>query len=131
MEKTEKPFWNVVADVVDDAGIKKYGRKHPSELKRCLENLDDLVERLNSGVTLQQALSFGFFGSEGEDIYRIGQERKGMKETRLYIHAMIVGGEIRILTIGDKDSQKKDINWCHEWVRTFRKQKDDTGNQTP
>lgn len=73
-----------------------------------------------AGVTLQQAMRSGFFSDEGEDVYRIGQQRKGMKETRLYIFAQIVGGTIKILTIGDKSTQKKDVNWCHQWVREFK-----------
>ena len=113
--------WRLVEGAVDETGIKKYGKKHRDEVRICFENLANLVVRLNSGVTLQQALSFGFFGSEGENAYRVGQERKGMRETRLYVYARIEGGDIKVLTVGDKDTQKKDVKWCHEWVRKNRK----------
>ena len=120
MENERLAFWRVVDGAIDERAIRRYAKKHAKEVLHCFKNLAVLVERLNGGVTLQQALTFGFFGSEGEDVYRIGQERKGMRETRLYIHAMIVGGEIRVLTIGDKDTQSRDVGWCHEWVRGFR-----------
>ena len=76
---------------------------------------------MNSSGTLQQALNFGFFGSEGEDVYRIGQTKVvGAKETRLYIYAKITGPEIQVLTIGDKSSQQADIRKCKEIVRSLK-----------
>lgn len=109
--------WTLSKDIVDENAIKKYHKKHPEETEKCFEYLERLrTKYLNAGITVQQATLSGFFRSEGKDVYRIGQEDKRKKETRLYVHLLITGGEIRVLTIGDKDSQQRDIRWCHEWV---------------
>ena len=80
-------------------------------------------------MTLQQAMHSGFFSDEGEDVYRIGQQRKGMRETRLYIFARITGGKVTVLTIGDKSTQKKDVRWCHQWAREFKSKSKRTEKQ--
>lgn len=112
--------WVLDENPVDAKAIERYHKQHPREVKLCFANLSRLEKMLKQGVTLQQAMRSGFFSDEGEDVYRIGQQRKGMKETRLYIFAQIVGGTIKILTIGDKSTQRKDVNWCHQWVREFK-----------
>ena len=109
----EKIKWVVKSDYADKNRFKKYGKKHHDEVVSCTENLERLEKFLNNGGTLQQAMTFGYFGSEGHDVYRIGQTGlKSAKETRLYIYAKIVGSEIQVLTIGDKDTQKEDIKNC-------------------
>jgi len=45
----------------------------------------------------------------------------------LYVHAQIQGDTIRLLRMGLKDEQQKDVNWCHAWVREFRKQQNNEG----
>lgn len=112
----------VSLETIPEAGpvFKKFRKQHPREYEACFVRLDRLVRMMNQGVTVQQAMHSGFFNSEGEDIYRVGQERKGLKESRLYLHLQIQGDVIRVLRIGLKDEQQKDVNWCHDWVRRFR-----------
>lgn len=112
--------WVLDGDYVDKKGIDKYAKDHQNEVVLCFGNLDRLIRMLNGGVTLQQAMHCGFFSDEGEDVYRIGQQRKGMRETRLYIFARITGGVIKVLTIGDKSTQQRDVRWCHQWSREFK-----------
>jgi len=112
--------WELDDGCIDKKGIEKYGKSHPREVELCFKNLSKLMLMLKSGITLQQAMHSGFFSDEGEDVYRIGQERKGMRETRLYIFARITGGRIKVLKIGDKSTQQKDVRWCHQWVREFK-----------
>lgn len=119
-------MWYLDEDAIDEKGIEKYGRSHQKEVELCFANLGRLMRMLNSGVTLQQAMHSGFFSDEGEDVYRIGQQRKGMRETRLYIFARITGGKVTVLTIGDKSTQKKDVRWCHQWVREFKAKSQET-----
>ncbi len=113
--------WVVKRDYADENRIKKYDKKHHAEVVSCSANLVRLESFLNSGGTLRQALNFGFFRSEGEDVYRIGQTKiVSAKETRLYIYARITGPEIQVLTIGDKSSQQTDIRKCKEIVRSLK-----------
>ena len=87
--------WVLDANPVDAKAIKKYHKQHPREVELCFANLTRLERILKQGVTLQQAMRCGFFSNEGADVYRIGQQRKGIKETRLYIFAQIVAGQLR------------------------------------
>lgn len=112
--------WILDDDYVDKRGLVKYAKSNPKEFELCFGYLDRLMQMLKRGVTLQQAMHSGFFSNEGEDVYRIGQQRKGMRETRLYIFARITGGVIKVLRIGDKSTQAKDVNWCHQWAREFK-----------
>lgn len=110
---SEKIAWVVRRDLADEKRFKKYAKKHRAEVVSCAENLEHLERFLNNGGMLQQAMTFGYFGSEGNDVYRIGQTRvRSARETRLYIYARIVGPEIQVLTIGDKSTQEEDIKSC-------------------
>ena len=114
----EKAEWVVKNDYADKNRFKKYMKKHHDEVASCATNLERLQQFLNNGGTLQQAMTFGYFGSEGNDVYRIGQTcLKSARETRLYIYAKIAGPEIQVLTIGDKSTQKEDIKNCKAKVK--------------
>lgn len=127
----EKVIWVVRKDYADINRFKKYGKKHHNEVVSCTENLEHLEKFLNNGGTLQQAMKFAYFGSEGNDVYRIGQTRlKSAKETRLYIYAKIVGPEIQVLTIGDKDTQKEDIKNCKAKAKILCNKDNNTTTQT-
>ena len=63
----------------------------------------------------------GYFRSEGEDVYRISQVRtQGSKEVRLYIYVCMIESKLYPITIGDKTTQKDDINRCHEVARLIK-----------
>ena len=120
-------MWKLKRDFADEKRFVRYARKHRAEYLACFANLERLQAALNAGFTLQHC-TFGFFSGEGMDVYRIGQTGvPHAHETRLYIYAEIVGKEIQLLTIGDKKSQKHDINLCHTRVQEIRKTKKPDG----
>ena len=124
-------MWVVRSDYADKNRFKKYAKKHHAEVVSCFANLERLRNFLNNGGTLQQAMTFGYFGREGCDVYRIGQTGlKSAKETRLYIYAKIIGPEIQVLTIGDKDTQKEDVNNCKATAKILSSKTNKTTNQT-
>ena len=108
-------MWTVTHDHADGNRLKRYSRKHPRGVASCFTNLAFLAEQLNGGITLQQAQSFGFFSTEGGNVFRIAQTSiRAAKETRLYIYAVAVRSVLYTLTIGDKDSQQADLRRCRE-----------------
>ena len=116
-------MWEVKDIFANRKRFRQYAKKHFNEFASCFKNLDRLRAALEDGMTLQQC-SFGFFGSEGKDVYRIGQSGiPNAHETRLYIYVEIAGTEIYLLTIGDKNTQSLDIEWCHTIVEQIRKRK--------
>ncbi len=113
--------WCIKKEYAEENRFKKYAKKHMQELASCTANLQKLEDFLNGGGTLQQALGFGFFGSEGEDLYRIGQTGiRNAKETRLYVYARITGPDIQVITVGDKSTQQSDIQRCKLLVRKLK-----------
>lgn len=123
-------MWELKEDFANKTRLAQYAKKHRAEYTACFANLGRLHEALAGGLTLQQC-TFGFFGSEGMDIYRIGQSGvPHAHETRLYIYAAITGGEIQVLTIGDKKSQSADIRWCHAQSQVIRNQKRENHGET-
>lgn len=114
--------WEVIQDLAERGRFKDYNKKHPQEFAACIDNLGQVVELLGrfGGV---KGFQVGFFRSEKQGVYRIGQTAvKHAKETRLYIYLDEVGRRIYLLTIGDKDSQVDDIRRCQEIARSIRRQ---------
>ena len=70
---------------------------------------------LNAGEKIG-GFKLDFFRSEGKGLYRIGQ-RKGDHETRLYVYPDQENEIIYILSIGDKNTQQRDINECKKKIR--------------
>ena len=118
MAEKEQPIaWVIDTSLVEAGKMKRYRKRHPSEVASCFVNLGLVLDRLNFGIPFQN-VEYGFLRSEGEGIYRIGQPGiPHAKETRLYIYVHIVGSKIYTLTIGDKDTQQDDINRCKATVR--------------
>lgn len=116
-------MYEIDSSLAEKSAIKRYEKKHCRECASCYENLLDVKDYLNMGLSLQQIMRCcSYLRSEGEDVYRIGQTGVvGAKESRLYIYVRIVDGKIYKLLFGDKDSQRKDINRCHQIVRDFKK----------
>ena len=112
--------WAVLDDLAERSRFKEYNRKHSREYAACFSNLSQLVSLLeNFGGT--KAFQVGFVRSEREGVFRIGQTGvKHARETRLYVHIDETTRIVRVLTIGDKDSQGEDIRRCHQAVRKLR-----------
>ena len=115
-------MWIESYEFADANRMKHYAKKHRREYVSCLANLADVITALNKGATIT-AIPYGFFRSEHEDVYRIGQTNvKHPHETRLYVYACVIRTTIYVLTVGDKSTQQSDINSCHAKVRELKSQ---------
>jgi len=115
-------MWVESYEFADSNRMKHYAKKHRREYVSCLANLADVIAALNNGAVVT-AIPFGFFRSEHEDVYRIGQTNvKYPHETRLYVYACVIRTTIYVLTIGDKATQQLDINACHAKARELKSQ---------
>ena len=118
-------MWIESYDFADANRMKHYAKKHRREYVSCLANLADVLAALNSGAAVT-AIPFGFFRSEREDVYRIGQTNvKHPHETRLYVYACVIRTTLYVLTVGDKSTQQIDINACHAKARELKQQLED------
>lgn len=118
-------MWSYGSEHFDKNRLKKYTKKHVAEVASCMSNLKRVIDLLNEGLTIEDICKLSFFGSEGEDVYRIGQSAvKHAKETRLYIYVRIEGERIELLKIGGKKTQPDDINACKSIVRSLKKEQE-------
>jgi hypothetical protein len=52
---------------------------------------------------------------------KIEKKQGKLKATRLYVYATIINQTLYLLGIGDKDSQKQDIETCRSKVKQIKK----------
>jgi hypothetical protein len=115
-------MWIESYEFADANRMKHYAKRHRREYVSCLANLADVIAALNNGAAVT-AIPFRFFRSEHEDVYRIGQTNvKHPHETRLYVYACVIQTTIYVLTVGDKSTQRLDINACHAKARELKAQ---------
>jgi hypothetical protein len=104
---------------------KWYDRKKPRELGAVEENLNKYLKALNGGLNPVN-IKDGAVRSEGESVYRVGQQGSSygkVAETRLYVYPDVEASDLLLLTIGDKRTQTADIKACKECVRAIKKQR--------
>jgi hypothetical protein len=79
-----------------------------------------VLEILNEGNVLG-SFQIGFFRSEGEGVFRVGQTGVGSaKESRLYVVLEQKEKKVFIVGIGTKETQPADINAAREMAKTIR-----------
>lgn len=108
-----------------------YRKKHPHELAAMEDNLDTYFKALCKGVNPLQ-ITAGFIHHEPEGIKAIdqkgGKQKIKLQQARLYIYPDVPTKILFLLTIGDKQSQKSDINYCREYARKNIKKKPEQAN---
>jgi hypothetical protein len=103
--------------------FRKYQKKHSNETAAVLNNLDTYVRTLNMGVK-PELIQASFIHREPQGVVAIDQ--KGVKgsprQTRLYVYALVASTALYLITIGDKNSQKRDIQDCRQYVTSLQKE---------
>ena len=123
-------MWSYGAEHFDKNRLKKYSKKHAEEVASCMVNLNRAIGFLDEGLTIEEICRLSFFGSEGEDVYRIAQSGvRHAKETRLYIYVRIAGERIELLTIGGKKTQQDAIKVCKKMVKKLKAEQEAQNGQ--
>ena len=86
-----------------------------------LHNLNRYVTQLNAASN-SKAFTAGYMHHEPHGVVAIGQNGGGgnLQETRLYIYPNEERKVLYIITIGNKDQQPTDIQFCNEFVESFK-----------
>jgi hypothetical protein len=105
-----------------DSRSKRYAKKHEREWLAILENLDTYQVALNEGAKPLQ-VKFGFLHFEPNGVVAIDQKGGGssLRQTRLYVFPEVDHCILHLITIGDKTTQKADIDVCREYIKALRK----------
>ncbi len=115
-----EPKWQIEDRYALLGKFSKFAKNHPDENASVFNNLHKILRLLDGGGKIG-GFHVGFFRSEGEGVYRIGQTGvAGALESRLYVYPDQESKLMYILTIGDKDSQPNDINDSHNIVREIK-----------
>lgn len=116
-------MWNLEPCEEYERRFKKWPKKHKRELLAMLNNLDVFLKALLGGQK-PSAAKFGFIHPEPCGVLAIDQKGAGpgVKETRLYIYPDEAHECVRLITLGDKDSQREDIQTCTRFVEALRKE---------
>jgi len=120
--QAEPVEWQIDNGRANRNRFEKFAGKHPREYDSLFANLDKVMRLLRGGHKIG-SFQVGFFRSEGEGVYRIGQTGvQGAKESRLYIYPDQENRLMHILNIGDKDTQSGDVNAAKDLVRQIKKE---------
>ena len=112
--------WQIENTYASPGKFKRFSGKHPCEFDSLFANLEKIMRLLRSGNKIG-GFRVGFFRSEGEGVYRIGQTGVvSAKESRLYVYPDEQNYVMHVLTVGDKDSQQSDINDSKQLVNQIK-----------
>jgi hypothetical protein len=104
---------------------RQYEKKHPLELTAVQVNQATYLAALEAGAKPLQ-IKFGFIHVEQHGVVAVDQKRGGGKlaQTRLYLYPDVTDRVLYQITIGDKNTQQKDIQFCNWFVAELRKRKE-------
>lgn len=116
-------LWEIKRTRKFETKYKRYEKKRHDELQAVMVNLDRYVRALQLGTPIQQ-IKAGFIHKEPKGIKALDQKGGGRKvklqETRLYIFPYMDEKTIYLLTIGNKNSQDNDIQFCKKQVEKIK-----------
>jgi hypothetical protein len=79
------PIWSLNRSHASEGQFQRFFTRHPREFASLFNNLNKIMILLNSGLKAG-GFHVGFFRSEGDGVYRIGQTGvESAKECRLYV----------------------------------------------
>jgi hypothetical protein len=118
---TQEPSeWHIDTAHASQGKFKKFASKYRREFASLFANLDKILALLKAGQKLG-SFQVGFFRSEGQGVYRIGQTGvPSAKESRLYVFPHEESRTMYVLTIGTKEGQADDINEAHRIARSLK-----------
>jgi hypothetical protein len=116
----ETPEWQVETSYASAGKFNRFAKKHAAEYDSLFANLEKIMRLLRAGSKFG-SFSVGFFRSEGDGVYRIGQTGvRSAKESRLYVYPDAPKNIMYVLAVGDKDSQQDDINEAKRTVKQIK-----------
>ena len=113
-------MWQIESTPQFDKDRKWYEKKRPAELAAVLHNLKRYVLQLNAAPN-PKAFTAGFMHHEPHGVVALDQKGGGanLQETRLYVYPNEERKVLFIITVGNKDEQQSDIQFCSEFVASF------------
>ena len=110
-------MWTIQPEAEYERRAKRWPKKYQREFVATHDNLDTYLSALNHGAKVEQ-IKFGFIHHEPRGVVAMDQKGggAGLKQTRLYTYPNKAREVIHLITIGDKSTQKTDIQYACEFV---------------
>lgn len=117
-------MWELVPQADFEKKLKKFSKRHRQETVNALDNLAAYLLDLRSGLMPQQIIR-NYIRAEGRGVRAADQSgpKHPTKLLRIYFYPDEPTEELNVITIGDKDSQKDDVKFCHEFVDSLLAQR--------
>ena len=114
--------WSIQRTTRFDNRYKKLAKKHRNECQNTFTNLYRYFQGLREGGKPAQLSVHSFVHNEGEGTYALDQsgELKTTTAIRLYIFPDEMTKVLRLVTIGEKNTQSRDVNEVHQFVRAIK-----------
>jgi hypothetical protein len=114
-------MWQIEPSTQWQKDQKWYEKKRPNELAAVLANLSRYMKYLKASKT-SKCLEAGFLHHEPGGVVALDQKgfAGNLQETRLYIFAVDATKTVHLITIGSKDEQHADIEFCKSFVEQLR-----------
>jgi len=97
-----------------------YAKKKPHELAAVMRNLQRYLMLLKASKN-SKCVQAGYLHPETMGVIAIDQRgfSGNLKETRLYVYPVDETKTVHLITIGNKDEQHSDIEFCKEFVNSI------------
>jgi hypothetical protein len=114
-------MWKLEASERYEARHRRYEKKHPRELAAVLKNQATYLAALKVGTNPLQ-IKFGFVHPERQGVVALDQKGGGgsLAQTRLYVFPDTEDRVLYQVTLGDKNTQKEDLEYC-DWFVSYIK----------
>lgn len=114
-------MWQLEPTTQWERDKKWYEKKRPDELAGVLYNLKRYVVQLNAAPN-PKAIMAGYIHPEPMGVVALEQHGgRNLQETRLYLYPDEAQKVLYIITIGNKDEQPSDVQFCKEFVDELKK----------
>jgi hypothetical protein len=126
-------MWKLFATGLYEPVARWYARKKANEQKAVERNLEKCLKMLNHGTKPLQLPSLKYVHDEGKGVLAIDESGYKVKTqvTRLYIWCDEAAGLVHLITIGDKHSQRDDIQLAHEYVAEQQRKANEAHESDP
>jgi hypothetical protein len=125
-------MWQLEAESDYKKALKRLVKKHRREVQAAHDNLDTFFRAISAGAAPRQ-VKMGCIHPEPSGVLAFDQKGggAGLKEIRLYTYPDEDTEALYLITIGDKNSQGRDVLNCREWVTDLRKKKAEEKQRPP
>lgn len=100
--------------------MKRMVKNHPRETEQMIANLDQYKDNLAVLENPLLMVDYSYVHRESSGCHAITQQPlSSATQTRLYVYCYVKGHELHLICAGNKQSQRKDNQFCAQYVKNL------------